>query len=351
MNLQVLNIGMISILKKKLAQHLQLKHFLITGHSRNGFYLLLKAYNWDKESEIIIPAFTCSIIPMTIELAGNKYVPCDAEKDGLNIDPEEIKKAITKNTKAIYVVHTYGNAAKIDTICEIAKKHNLIVIEDLAHSLLYSYKGKKLGTYGDFSLLCFTKKIINFEGGAVGTNHTDIYNRMRALQLKYHSKKNFDYKDVLEKYGRIYGSYWESKFPFWIVWSSYIQYLIYMAFFHKKVFDEKQWFRVDNNKFIPSKISALITAGQLDLLKTRNKEMDYLKFKNKFKNKIQVYDKDLGEDDTPPAYYSGTIIKDNFLLKKICIPTWRNFNPVGKYPRADYLYTNYKIFSKIIMYL
>ncbi|MFH2094932.1 MAG: DegT/DnrJ/EryC1/StrS family aminotransferase, partial [Bacteroidota bacterium] len=234
---------------------------------------------------------------------------------------------------------------------EIAKKHKLIVIEDLAHSLLSSYKGKKLGTYGDFALLCFTKKIINYEGGAVGTNNTDIYDKLRSLQLEYHTKGQFNLKNVLEKYGRIYGSYWESKFPFWIVWASYIQYLIYMAFFHKKVFDEKQWFKVDHSKFKPSKISALITAGQLDILKIRNSEMNYLKFKEKFKNKIQVYDKELKEDDTPPAYYSGTIIQDHYLLKKACLPTWRNFNPVGKYPRADYLYTNYKIFSKIIMYL
>ena len=115
-------------LEKKLSELMPLKHFLATGFSRNSLFLLIKAYGWEKGREIIIPAFTCPVIPKTIELSGMTPVPVDSESDGLNIDPDLVCSAITEKTCAIYVVHTYGTPAKIDKIVAIAREKGLIVM-------------------------------------------------------------------------------------------------------------------------------------------------------------------------------------------------------------------------------
>ncbi|HQL84020.1 MAG TPA: aminotransferase class I/II-fold pyridoxal phosphate-dependent enzyme, partial [Spirochaetota bacterium] len=165
-------------LERKLAELAPLKHFVATGFARNGLFLLARALGWDASAEIIIPAFTCPVIRHTIESAGAMPVPVDAEPDGLNIDADLIEKAITDKTRAVYVVHTYGTAAHMERICAVAKRHNLAVIEDVAHAPFYRYRGRQLGTWGDFAVYSFTKKLVNYEGGAIGTNDTAAFREM-----------------------------------------------------------------------------------------------------------------------------------------------------------------------------
>ena len=93
-----------------------------------------------------------------------------------------IEKAITERTRAVYVVHTYGTAARMERICAVAKRRNLAVIEDVAHAPFYRYRGRQLGTWGDFAVYSFTKKIVNYEGGAIGTNDTAVFTAMMRLR-------------------------------------------------------------------------------------------------------------------------------------------------------------------------
>lgn len=332
-------------LQEKLASLIPLRHFIVTGFSRNGLFLLIKALRLSSSDEIIIPAFTCSIIRHTIKESGIIPVPVDAEDDGLNIDPEKIKKSITSRTKAIYVVHTYGTAAQIDTICSIAKKHKLIVIEDLAQAPFGLYKGKPLGTYGDFAVLSFTKKNINFEGGAIGTNNTSVYAKMVMLQREYERKRSYSLDFFIDNTVRLVGSWWESRFSFmsllWMKFNDFLNVIFYKGSYGIKI---------ENTKFTASDRSCRATLRQLDMLfkKYRENKTDYLKFKDNV-NGIYMYNVHQNEPDTLPFYFTGALLKQSKLLRLLSFRTWRNSNEPGRYPRADYLYNNYRIFAKLIL--
>jgi dTDP-4-amino-4,6-dideoxygalactose transaminase len=332
-------------LQEKLAALIPLRHFIVTGFARNALFLLIKALRLSSSDEIIIPAFTCSIIRHTIEESGVKPVPVDAEDDGLNIDPEKIKKSITSRTKAIYVVHTYGTAAQIDAICSIAKRYNLIVIEDLAHAPFSLYKGKPLGTYGDFAVLSFTKKNINFEGGAIGTNNISVYAKMVMLQREYERKRSYSLDFFIDNTVRLIGSWWESRFSlislFWMKFNDFLNVLLYKGAYGIKI---------ENTRYTASERSCRITLRQLDSLyrKYRENKTDYSSFKDKV-NGIRTYDIHQNAADTLPFYFTGEILNRNRLFRLLSFRTWRNINEPGLYPRADYLHKHFRIFAKSIL--
>lgn len=335
-------------LEEKLSSLMPLKYFIFTGYARNALYLLLKAHEWDEKAEVIIPAYTCSIISIAVREAGAVCVPVDAEDNGLNIDPEKIKKAITKNTKAIYVVHTYGTAAKIDEICMMAKKHKLIVIEDLAQSLFSTYKGKQLGTFGDFALLSFTKKIKNFEGGAIGSNNRRINEKMLQLQSNYREYFRVEPSPSLqargERFVRYLGSLWESSFPLYVLlFGKCLDFWTYL------MFKGKYGLFIDRTKFFMTDLAKSLTLAQLDGLYKKNSNAEYLKFRKAHDNKIIMFDINQSQEDTLPAYYTGIPKNRKWLLRLLSFRTWHNCNDPGKYPRADYLFSNNRIFSRTVL--
>ncbi len=119
--------------------------------------------------EVILPSFTFSSTATAFVLVGAKLVFVDIRPDTMNIDENKIEAAITDKTKAICVMHYAGVACEMDTIMAIAKKHNLLVVEDAAQGVMSSYKGKALGTIGDFGCFSFheTKNYSMGEGGAL----------------------------------------------------------------------------------------------------------------------------------------------------------------------------------------
>jgi perosamine synthetase len=126
--------------------------------------------------------------PATAEIVcyfGAKPVIVDVDKDTLNISLEEIEKAITPKTKAIIPVHYGGQPCDLDEIQEIAKIHNLRVLEDAAHSLPATYKGKKIGTISDVTCFSFyaTKTLSTGEGGMICTNDQEIAERCSIMRL------------------------------------------------------------------------------------------------------------------------------------------------------------------------
>lgn len=332
-------------LQEKLSKLVPLRHFVITGYARNGLFLLIKAMRWDRSSEMIVPAFTCSIIRHTVEESGITPVPVDAEDEGINIDPEKIRRAITPRTKAIYVVHTYGVAARIDTICAIARRHNLLVIEDLAHAPFSFYKGKQLGTYGDFALFSFIKKNINYEGGAIGTNNASIHARMVMHQREHDRQREGSFALFLDNAVRMAGAWWESGFSLGALavmkFNDFLNVLIYKGAYGIKI---------DESRFYASEGSSAKTLGQLDSLfkKYRDNKSGYRKFKDMVPG-IVMYDIPQREPDTLPFYFTGAITGTSRIYRALSFRTWRNSNEPGRYPRADYLYAHYRVFSKAIL--
>ena len=136
--------------------------------------------------EVILPSFTFSSTATAAVLAGARLVFVDVRPDTMNIDETKIEAAITDKTKVIVAMHYAGVACEMDTIMDIARRHNLMVVEDAAQGVMSSYKGKALGTIGDFGCYSFheTKNYSMGEGGALVINNPDYNERAEILREK-----------------------------------------------------------------------------------------------------------------------------------------------------------------------
>jgi perosamine synthetase len=139
-----------------------------TEYGRMAFYFILKALDFPPGSEIIVPAFTFWVVPEMARVAGLKVVFVDVDPTTFTLSPKAVEQAITPNTRAVLPTHLYGLACDMDAILDIAKRHNLKVIEDCAHSLGAKYKGQMVGTQGDGSFFSFQAfKPLNTYGGGL----------------------------------------------------------------------------------------------------------------------------------------------------------------------------------------
>ena len=136
--------------------------------------------------EVIVPSYTFVTSALAFHMHGARIRFCDIRQDTLNIDETLIEAAITEKTKAIVVVHYAGVACEMDEIMKIAKKYNLIIIEDNAHGIFGKYKGANLGSIGDLSVFSFheTKNISCGEGGALLVNNKDFLERAKVILEK-----------------------------------------------------------------------------------------------------------------------------------------------------------------------
>lgn len=143
--------------------------------------------------EVIMPSFTFVSTANAVVLRGAVPVFVDIRQDTLNIDECCIEAAITPRTKAIFVVHYAGVACEMDTVMEIARRHSLFVIEDAAQALRASYKGRPLGSVGDFAAVSFheTKNFISGEGGALLINDPAYVERAEVLREKGTNRGSF----------------------------------------------------------------------------------------------------------------------------------------------------------------
>lgn len=154
-----------------------------------------------EEDEVILPSFTFSSTANSFVLAGARLVFVDIRPDTMNIDETKIEAAITDKTKVICPVHYAGVACEMDTIMEIAKKHNLLVVEDAAQGVMSTYKGKALGTIGDFGCYSFheTKNYSMGEGGAIVINNPKYIEKAEILREKGTNRTQF-FRGQVAKY-------------------------------------------------------------------------------------------------------------------------------------------------------
>ncbi|MFA6450434.1 MAG: DegT/DnrJ/EryC1/StrS family aminotransferase [bacterium] len=140
--------------------------------------------------EVITTAMTfCATVNAVIH-AGGTPVLADVEPDTMNINPLDVKARITQKTKAILPVHFAGRSCNMDSLCSIAKKSELKIIEDCAHAIETEYHGRKAGSFGDFGCFSFyvTKNVITGEGGMVVTRGEEDASRIKILALHGMSK-------------------------------------------------------------------------------------------------------------------------------------------------------------------
>ena len=158
--------------------------------------------------EVILPSYTFVSTVNAFVLRGAVPVWCEIREDTLNIDETKIEALITTKTKAIVPVHYAGVGCEMDSIMQIAKRHNLFVIEDAAQAVGSTYKGKHLGTIGHLGCFSFheTKNVISGEGGALVVNNPSYIERAEIIREKGTNRSNF-FRGLVDKYTWVdYGS-------------------------------------------------------------------------------------------------------------------------------------------------
>ncbi len=167
------------------ANYCETKHCIGIANGLDALHLILRAYGIGSGDEVIVPANTYIATWLAVTHAGATPVPIESDERTFNIDPRRIKAAITGKTKAIMVVHLYGQPADMDQINALAHSHGLKVIEDCAQAHGARYKGRRAGGVGDAAGFSFYPgKNLGALGdaGAVTTNDPDIADRIGVLR-------------------------------------------------------------------------------------------------------------------------------------------------------------------------
>lgn len=208
--------------------------------------------------EVIVPSFTFSSTANPVLLSGARVVFADISEDTLNIDPADIERKITPQTRAIYPVHYAGVSCDMDVVMGVAREHGLWVVEDAAHAVNATYKNKYLGTIGDFGCYSFheTKNYVCGEGGAllINAENKEILARAEILREKGTDRSRF-YRGETDKYT-------------WVdIGSSYLPSDILSAFLYAQLekMGEIQRKRLDAYHFYYSALKPLEREGLLRL--------------------------------------------------------------------------------------
>lgn len=177
------------------------KKVMLTTSGTSALEMAAWLCNIQPGDEVILPSFTFSSTATAFTLVGAKLVFVDVRPDTMNIDEKLIEQAITPKTRVICAVHYAGVACEMDAIMDIAKRHNLKVVEDAAQGVMSSYKEKPLGTIGDFGCYSFheTKNYSMGEGGAIVINDESAITRAEILREKGTNRTQF-YRGQVAKY-------------------------------------------------------------------------------------------------------------------------------------------------------
>lgn len=176
----------IATIEQQLAGFLGLRHITLTSSGRGALYEALRAANIGAGDEVILQAFTCLAVPAAITWAGAKPVYADIGAE-YNLTPTTVKPHITSRTRALIVQHTFGIPAPIKELVALARLHNLLIIEDVAHALGGMVEGQPLGSFGDVAVLSFgrDKTISSVYGGALATRTGALHVAIRKQISRY----------------------------------------------------------------------------------------------------------------------------------------------------------------------
>jgi len=172
-------------LEKAIAKYLGRKYAIATHTGTLALHLSNVALGLKAGDEVICTDFSWVATAYSILYTGAQPIFVDIDPDTWCIDPKKIREAITEKTKAIMLVHSFGIPAEMDEIMEIAKEFDLKVVEDACPSLGAEYKGKKVGTFGDFGCFSFhgAKIAVTGEGGMLTTDNEELYEKAKLLAV------------------------------------------------------------------------------------------------------------------------------------------------------------------------
>lgn len=203
-------------------QKMQTEKCLFTTSCTHALEMTAILIDMKEGDEVIMPSYTFASTADAFALRGAKIIFVDIRPDTMNIDETKIEQAITMKTKAIVCVHYAGVSCEMDEILKIAEKYHLFVIEDAAQGILSSYKGKALGTIGNFGCYSFheTKNFSMGEGGAILIRDKDDIERAEILREKGTNRSKF-WRGEIDKYSwvDIGSSYLPSELNMAYLWS------------------------------------------------------------------------------------------------------------------------------------
>jgi len=174
-------------------------YILLTHSCRSSLYLAYNALG--KTGEVITSPLTC--MEALLPIVYSKYIPIfvDVKKDTLNIDTSKIEDKITKDTVAIQVIHFGGNPVEMDQILQIAKKYNLVIIEDCAQSYGAKYSNNNVGSFGDISCFSLSKNLFGIAGGVLATDNYQFFKTAERIQNNFlNSTNTFLYYRLVRKW-------------------------------------------------------------------------------------------------------------------------------------------------------
>lgn len=169
----------ISLFEQSFSNYIDIRHSTTVSNGTVAIHLALITLGIGPGDEVIVPTLTYIASVNAIIYTGATPVFVDSLESTWQIDPEDVEKKITPNTKAIMAVHLYGHPCEMETLQQVARKHGLFLIEDCAEAIGTKYRGKHVGTFGDISTFSFfgNKTITTGEGGMVVTNDETLYDR------------------------------------------------------------------------------------------------------------------------------------------------------------------------------
>ena len=188
----------VAAFEKKVADYVGAKYAVAVSNGTAALHVACLAAGIGEGDEVITTPITFAASANCVLYCGGTPVFADIDPDTYNISPEELEKKITSRTKAIIPVHYTGQPCDMDAILEIARKHDLLVIEDGAHALGASYKGKKIGSIADMTCFSFhpVKPVTTGEGGMIVTDNEELYRRL----VLYRSHGITRDKDMMQQY-------------------------------------------------------------------------------------------------------------------------------------------------------
>ena len=191
------------------ARYVGARHAVAVNSCTAGLHLSLDVAGIQAGDEVITSVYTFTATAAVILHLKARPVLVDVLPDTLTMDPAQVEKKITDRTRAIVPVHLAGAPCEMDQILELASGHNLTVIEDAAHALPAHYKGRMVGSIGDFTVFSFyaVKNITTGEGGMVTTNHAKCVERLRTRRLHGISR------DAWKRYSAEGSWYYEVDYP------------------------------------------------------------------------------------------------------------------------------------------
>lgn len=178
--------------EKAFASYLGVRYAIALPSCTSAIHLALAAWQIGSGDEVIVPDATWIASAAPISYVGATPVFADIEEQDWCLSPHALEAAITPKTKAVIIVDLYGNLPKLDALIEIARRHNLAILEDAAEALGSEHQGKKAGSFGDIGVFSFhgSKTLTTGEGGMLVTNDEALYRRI--LVLRDHGRRPGD---------------------------------------------------------------------------------------------------------------------------------------------------------------